>query len=293
MGLAVSLTYFYRKYLKTLSVFFLALLIVGCLPEEKDDDDDNESNKISALNGFWKGGFEQTDTLRVLIYNGSVYALDKEKALFGSVTSPSDEEVDFSLTAYPFAYEDEPNFEFVSDRTATNYTVNGLLATTSLIVGDYETSSREFGSLELTNDGTFTNPSSLASLTGKWTTTDLELNITSRGRFLGVNNGTNKNCSFEGQIQLINTAQSLLSMTLNRRNCDDFNGESTGFVAINSDGALELYSKMGNQLLFMKFSAPASSSGTDTTGNETGSGTEEETTTGDGTSEEPAAEGTT
>jgi len=272
----VSLIFSYRNSLKVLSLLSLMVLTTGCLPEEDDDDDID----ISVLNGFWDGGFEQTETLRLLIYNGNVYGLDEDKVLFGTVIFPSDEEVDFSLSSYPFSYEDTTNFEFVSDRTATSYTINGLLATSTLVVADYETSTREYGSLELINDGTFSSNSSLTSLTGEWTTTDLVLNITSRGRFLGVNNGTDKDCSFEGQINIINSANSLVSLTMNRRNCDDFNGDSVGFAAINGDGELELYSKMGSQLLFMTFAASAVDTVIDTdTETDTEEDDEEETDT--------------
>jgi hypothetical protein len=263
----VSLIYSYRNYLQTLFVLLFLALMTGCIAEDKKDDNPTNSegatvdNTALALNGFWNGGFEQTDTLKVLIFNGDVYGLDGDKAFFGTVESPTDEEVDFSVTAYPFAYEDTANFEFVADGAATVYTINGLLATTTSLVGDYETDAAEFGALALTNDTTFSNNSSLISLIGKWTTTTLEMNITSRGRFHGVNNGTDKDCSFEGQINLINAGDSLLAITLNRRNCDDFNGDSSGFVAINGDGELELYSKMGTALLFMKFTAPTATGG--------------------------------
>lgn len=287
MRLAVSVIYSYRNNLKTFFILSFLALIAGCIAEDKNDDGPTPTNSEGepvdntalTFNGFWDGGFEQTDTLRVLIFNGDVYGLDADKAFFGTVDSPADEEVDFSVTGYPFAYEDATNFEFVADGIATAYTINGLLATTTTIVGDFETDTAEFGALTLTNDATFSNNSSLTSLIGKWTTTDLEMNITSSGRFHGVNNGTDKNCSFEGQIDLINAANSLLELTLNRRNCDDFNGDSTGFVAINGDGELELYSKMDNALLFITFKAPTT----------TGSTTDAETpTTGDDTAEEEA-----
>jgi len=266
----VSLVHSFRNYLKTFIILSFLALTTACIGEDKDDDQpaptnsdgDVVDNTALTLNGFWNGGFEQAETLRMLIFNGDVYALDEDKAFFGTVESPSEEEVDFTLTSYPFSYEDAANFEFVADGVATIYTINGLLATNTSLVGDFETDASEFGALILANDGIYSTNSSLTSLIGKWTTTDLEMNITSRGRFHGVNNGTDKDCSFEGQIDLINSANALLAITLNRRNCDDFNGDSTGFVAINVDGELELYSKMGSALLFMKFTAPATSGGT-------------------------------
>ncbi len=264
--MSVVISYFSK--IKILIFLVFISLITGCIAEDKEDE--NPINSVGeevddtslGLNGFWNGGFEQTDTLRVLIFNGDVYGLDALNAFFGTVESPSQEEVDFSLTAYPLSYIDAANFEFVADGTATTYTINGLLATTTSLVGDYATDGNEFGSLALTNDGTFSNNSALTSLAGKWTTTTLEMNITSRGRFHGVNNGLDKDCSFEGQINLINSGDSLLALTINRRECDDFNGDSTGFAAINAEGELELYSKMGSSLLFMKFAAPATSGST-------------------------------
>lgn len=273
------------SFLSTIKAFIflvLIILITGCIAEDKDDEKPTNSegeqvdNTSLGLNGFWDGGFDQTETLRVLIFNGDVYGLDADKAFFGTVDSPTEEEVDFSVTAYPFSYEDATNFEFVADGAATAYTINGLLATTTTLVGDFETDAAEFGALSLTNDATFSNNSSLTSLVGKWTTTGLEMSITSRGRFHGVNNGTDKDCAFEGQISLINAGDSLMALTMNRRQCDDFNGDSSGFVAINADGELELYSKMGTSLLFMTFTAPTSTGGTTTT--ETETTTDEEST---------------
>lgn len=263
------------SYIRFINLLVVSLLLSACLPEEKEDtnptnSDGNEVDDTSlALNGFWNGGLDQTETLRLLIYNGDVYGLDADQAFFGTLESPSLEEVDFALAAFPFSYEDATNNEFVADGNSTSYTINGLLATKTTVVGDYETDGGEFGSITIVNDGTFSNNSSLSSLTGKWTTTDLEMNITSRGRFHGVNNGTNKDCSFEGQFSLLNVGDALLALTINRRNCDDFNGDATGFAAINADGNLEIYSKMGSSLLFMTLTAPTASGGTSTPDTET------------------------
>lgn len=264
-----------RSVLQTVCILTLLALVAGCIAEDKKDDNPTNSeglevnNTALALNGFWKGGLEQTDTIKALIYNGDVYALDADKGFFGTVESPNKEEVDFKLTAYSFSYEDTANFEFVADGTATVYTVNGLLASKTSLVGDYTTDASAFGSITLANDETYSNNSSLTALSGKWTNTDLELNITNLGRFLGFNKLTTKNCSFEGQFKIIDSNNSLLSIAINRRNCDGFNGDSNGFAAINADGKLEIYSKMGESLLFMTFSPPEKAAETPTTTPET------------------------
>jgi hypothetical protein len=257
-------------FLNRITFLSSLLLLTACLPEEKEETNPTNStgNEVDdtslALNGFWNGGLDQTETLRILIYNGDVYGLDSDKAFFGTLESPSAEEVDFELTAFPFSYEDATNNEYVADGNTISYRINGLLATNTTVVGDFETDGGEFGSLTINNDGTFSNNSSLTSLAGKWTTTDLEMNITHRGRFHGVNNGANKDCSFEGQLSLLNVGDALMAININRRNCDDFNGDATGFAALNGDGNLEIYSKMGSALLFMNLTAPASPGGSTT-----------------------------
>lgn len=260
-----------KKTTQTLFLVAPLMLLSACLPEDKEDtkpinsEGENVNDTILSLNGFWDGGFQQTETLRVLIYNGAVYGLDEDKAFYGSVYSSKtvdDGEVDFTFTSYPFAYTDDVNFEYVSARTPTNYSVEGLLATETLVVGDYETSNNEYGSLELINDKTYNSPSFLNLLVGEWTTNDLRLNINKNGRFHGVNNTEANNCAFEGFINILDASKSIFSLELNRRNCDDFNGDSTGYAAINADGELEFYSKMGSSLLFMTFTAPATSNNT-------------------------------
>ena len=251
--------------------FFLFLslsifgLLVGCLPEDKKKDDSvkNDSGEVVSaselkLNGFWTGEFDQAGKLRALIYNGNLYALDEDKSFSGTIKNPQDDDLVISLKSYSFTDEDTNNNEYTSEGSATSYEVEGLLATTNSIVGTYQTSGGDFGNLTLAKEDSWENNSSLSALVGKWTTTDLEMNITSKGQFLGFSKADGNNCSYSGKIELIDAAKILMKSTITRKNCSSANGEFEGYMAVTDDKELELYaSNTAGNLLFMRFSAPA------------------------------------
>jgi hypothetical protein len=269
----VSLIYSYRNYLKTLYVLLFLALITGCIAEDKKDENPTNSegetvdNTALALNGFWNGGFDQTETLRVLIFNGDVYGLDEDKAFFGTVESPSHEILEFDLVSYPLATNDPINNEFIADGSATQYLADSaLLVNARQIVGTFSIGTVGTPSdVFLENDETFPNNQSVASLTkGKWTTSAYSMFISISGNFDVSSSDVTKRCVFVGNFVNINTSNSLMAINIRREGCVEFNGESSGFAAINTEGELEIYSKMGSSLLFMTFTAPVSAGNTTT-----------------------------
>lgn len=280
-----------KNYLLFLSLSIFGLL-VGCLPEEdkkkdsvKNDAGDTVSSEELKLNGFWAGEFDQAGKVRALIYNGNIYALDEDKSFSGTVKNPQDDDLSISLNSYAFTDEDTNNNEYTSEGTATTYEIEGLLATTNSIVGTYQTSGGGFGNLTLAKEESWENNSSLTALVGKWTTTDLEMNITSKGQFLGFSKADGNNCSYNGKIELIDAAKILMKSTITRKNCSSANGEFDGYMAVTDDKELELYaSNSAGNLLFMRFSAPAatdgSSSGGTSGGDSSGSSSGTDTSSG-------------
>ena len=259
-----------KKTTQTLFLVAPLMLLSACLPEDKEDtkpisnEGGSVNNSTLSLNGFWDGGFNQDESLRVLIFNGNAYGINAEKAFYGTVTAESETDINLSLQGAAFSYEDSTNDEYVASGRALTYTIEAsFFAYDDLeIAGSFDTNSTgPFGELNMVNDSTYTTPSSLNSLTGLWSTTNYQLKIDKLGNFI-IQDTSESGCYSKGTLKIIDSTKSLLKVTLNRKRCDDFNGDSTGYAAINADGQLEFYSKMGSSLLFMTFTAPATSNNT-------------------------------
>jgi len=253
-----------KKPSQYLCVAASLVLLSACLPEEKEDKNPINSSGIEvdnaslALNGFWNGGFNQGDKLKLLIFNGDVYGLDEDEAFFGTVASSS-ATFNFDLLAYPLSHEDSVNNEYVADGIAVTYTIDdGRLFNYGQleIAASFDTNNGLLGELNVINDASYSKNSSLSSLVGLWTTADYQLRIDGQGNYI-IQDTTDSGCVSNGKINLIDSNNSLMALIITRKKCDDFNGSATGFAAINTDGELEFYSKMSSSLLFMTFMPPA------------------------------------
>lgn len=281
-----------QQSIKIILLAFLSLLILACLPQDKKNKNqvkNDAGQTVSAtelkLNGFWTGQFNQAGSIRALIYNGNIYAIDEDKTFAGTINNPQDDDLDFDFKTYSFTDQDTSNLEFTSDGTGTGYKVEGLLATADTIVGTYQTDGGDFGNLALENTKLWENNSSLTGLTGKWTTPDHELSITSKGQFLGFSKATANNCSYSGKIELIDAGKVLMKLAIERKNCSSANGEFTGFAAVNAEKALELYAvNTAGHLLFMTFTAPAAATDSSSGGTSSGATSSASSSTGGATS---------
>jgi hypothetical protein len=83
-------------------------LITGCIVEDKKDDNPINSvgkevdDRLLGLNSFCNGGFDQTETLRVLIYNGDVYGIDADKAFLRPYNRQERKKLTSLLLLIPF-----------------------------------------------------------------------------------------------------------------------------------------------------------------------------------------------
>ena len=97
-----------------------------------------------------------------------------------------------------------------------------------------------------------------------WTTAKYQLRIDREGGFI-ILDTSDSGCVSNGRISLLDNTNSLMVLNISRDKCEEFNGNASGYAAINLDGELEFYSKLGNSLLFMTFAAPTSTGSTTTT----------------------------
>lgn len=260
----------------------LSINLAGCAGEDDkkesvtNKDGENISSQTHSLNGFWSGQFNQAGDVRFLIFNGDVYGLDDKNGFAGKVTFDANTlEGKFTLSGRPFSEENKAANQFVAEGgIAVDYQMAPLLTTvkadSDTLVGDFSSgagSSQKNGTILLTNDGTWANNSSLASLQGKWTATGFELYIqqaVNKSVFEGIALGDGGGgCAISGDITIINKDYALYRVALReRKNCKGFNTKTaTGYATVNKDKELEFYLKKGNDQLFMKFTAPSSGSG--------------------------------
>lgn len=235
----------------------VCVLLVAC-----GSDDKTSEPRSYALNGFWNGQLDQGDDLRMLVYNGEVFARDAQQGYYGTLTyNDYDLEAKITLSSKFFTEAEEASNEFVSANAGPLYTLTGLyyqVEAMPQLIGDY--SSTENGSFKFENDGTWKSSSSLTVLSGKWQSHDAELYIQpntnkSRYEFRKITPAADINgCTYNGEIILLNSTNSLYQVNLKeRKNCLGFNRAGQGYAAVNAEGELEFYLSSGSSLLFMTF----------------------------------------
>lgn len=136
----------------------VCVLLIAC-----GSDDKASEPKSYALNGFWNGQLDQGEDMRMLIYNGEVFARDAQQGYYGNLTyNDYDLEAKITLNAKLFTTTDEMSNEFIAASAGPFYTLTGLyyqVEAMPKLIGDY--SSTVNGSFGFKNDGTWENSSSL------------------------------------------------------------------------------------------------------------------------------------
>ena len=257
----------------------------GCIAERDTEVVNEQGNNVGSatlsLNGFWDGEYDGTAGLRVLIYDGVVYAVDGTSGYYGTLTfNTGDRTVPTNLTAYalnPLMNTAASNR--VADGAESDYFWNvqltSLVATNDSLFGGYTVNGTNTGNIQLSREGTWSDNSPLSKLTvlGTWTATGYELAFSSISNnavtFTGVSTATPATgCLFQGRITNIDTNNNLYRVALtSQESCPAFNEtNATGYAGFNADDELEFYlrSSSGDSLMFMVFTPPATTTPTPT-----------------------------
>ena len=251
----------------------LVILLAGCISEEKKKETTNEEGqKVSDatlnLSGFWDGKFN-SNTVRVLIYNGNIYGRGPENGYYGTVSLNSgDQTVLIQAKSYAISSDsDTAGNQYVADGNSSDFEfdtqLSSLKASNDSLFGSYSIGNTPSGNVELTRDGTWNNNSPLSNLakTGKWTATNHELVMTQASdgvTFTGISTSV-VGCNYRGRLENLDTNRNLYRATLTiRENCPAFNQTNvSGLAGFNKDGNLEFYFREANSMLFMTFTPPA------------------------------------
>lgn len=267
-----------------------ALLLGGCIAEDKKSDITNEQGDVVSdptltLNGFWDGalnpGATSAEALRVLIYNGNFYALGQNEGYYGTlVLNGSDDTVVGVLKSYTLnTNSDATALQMVADGVESDIDLDMQLASLSAVddslFGGFSVDSSPAGNIELTGDGTWTVNSPLSKLTvvGKWTATgsasyELVMTRSDAGvTFTGVTTDAS-GCKFNGTINTLDVEYNLYKVSMaSRSSCPAFNTtDASGYAGFNSSGQLEFYLRKGTDLLFMTFTPPTTTAAASTAG---------------------------
>lgn len=259
-----------------------AIGLTGCIAERDTEVVNEQGNNVGSatlsLNGFWDGEYDGTAGLRVLIYDGVVYAVDGTSGYYGTLTfNTGDRTVPTNLTAYalnPLMNTAASNR--VADGAESEYFWDVLLIVpNNSLFGVYSINGTNRGNILLSREGTWSDNSPLSKLIvpGTWTATGYELAFSSISNnavtFKGVSTTTPATgCNFEGRITNIDTNNNLYRVSLaSQESCPAFNEtNATGYAGFNEDDELEFYlrSSSGDSLMFMVFTPPAATTPTPT-----------------------------
>lgn len=253
----------------------LALGLAGCISESDELDPVNDqgervSDETSSLNGFWDGGLNQTEDLRVLVYNGNVYARNTSDGFYGSVLVNDDlRRVSMDLGALGLnAASSDADAQWVADGVDNLYALDlqiyTLTVTNDAMQGTAEINGGDTSLVLLQRDGTWDEDAPLNKLvkSGTWLSGSYQMVTSSAtgGVSFQVNSTTSPTCSFNGLLKQLDVRFNLYAVDMSARNsCPAFNDESaSGYAGFNTDGDLEFYLRSNDtsSLLFFTFTPP-------------------------------------
>ena len=238
-----------------------SLALASCISVDNNMAVEPSYDRAIALNGLWEGQFDQSGTVRVLIYEGNLYGTDGYRGFLGTVSYiTSERSVGMVFDSYPMQWSSSAAGHYATGGAVQeNFQVNGLLLDQSessgTIAGNYRTA-QAGGNLVLDADGSWGNASNLWSIAGTWKSGNYSLyvgQLEGKDSFIGTGPS---GCSFRGELFLLNPEYPLLKANLYERSgCKGYDVTTTvsGFAVVNNAGEFEMYFVNGTNLLVMNF----------------------------------------
>lgn len=216
---------------------------------EVSDQDSTSSSRVS-LDGIWRGDFDIEGRgpfdFTALHVNGKAYAYSRRAGALYAGSVERDGEI------------------FTS--TYTLFLRGGLAMDVAVITGEIKEKNRissrfvtmngrNTGTLDLVYDAAYDTPSSLARLSGVWSSMDgndqtTEFQIDSKGRIQGHDS---RNCEYLGKLDIIDPAHNVYRAEVSVRGCESVKGDYEGASFIEGDRLSVLVSNP-NRALFFQFS---------------------------------------
>ncbi len=227
-----------------------ACLAGACVskPLEVSSQDSTHFSR-GSLDGIWRGDFDIEGRgpfdFTALHVNGKAYAYSRRAEALYSGSVERDGEI------FTFTY--------------TLFLRGGLALDVAVIAGEIKEENRissrfvtmngrNTGTLDLVYDAAYDTPSSLARLSGVWSSMGgndqtVEFEIDSKGRIQGHDS---RNCEYLGQLDIINPAHNAYEVELRIRGCESVVGDYEGASFMEGDRLSVLISN-ANRALFFQF----------------------------------------
>ncbi len=203
-----------------------------------------------SLDGLWRGDFDIEGRgpfdFTALHVNGKAYAYSRRAGALYAGSVERDGEI------------------FTS--TYTLFLRGGLPLDVAVITGEIKEENRissrfvtmngrNTGTLDLVYDAVYDTPSSLARLSGAWSSMDsndqmAEFQIDSKGQIQGHDS---RNCEYLGELDLINPAHNAYEVEVRVRGCEFMKGDYEG-ASFMEGGRLSVLISNVNRALFFQFS---------------------------------------
>ncbi|MEH6347662.1 MAG: hypothetical protein V7785_21380 [Bermanella sp.] len=224
--------------------------LLGC-----SSDSGSEEVIIPKLSGLWVG--ETTENIGaisvtldsyILFFNDQVYVFRTDEAQVGSYVIEDTSHSNLLVDVHPYSSPDAINQFYIGRYNNLNLTLDALFASNLDLVVNYNSITRA-GRMTLELDVEQQLELTIARIIGEWDTTDATMSIAADGGFSGWNELTS--CQWEGELTPLTS--NMLTLTIERENCAQFNTLTQGLAFVDGEGILHFIATASPDILWMQF----------------------------------------